>query len=63
VDSENSQSVTIQNSNINGNVKLEDDGSVTITNNVIDGDLEIKGTTGSCTESDNTVDGNNSGCS
>ena len=62
MDSENSQSVTIQNSNINGNVKLDDDGNVTITNNVIDGDLEIEGTTGSCSESGNNVDGNNSGC-
>jgi len=53
--------LTITNSNINGNIYSENDGDVKITGNTVNGNLEISGSS-SCTESSNNVNGNNSGC-
>jgi len=55
-------SLTVTGSNIIGDIKSEINNDVTVTNNSVNGNIEIKDTTGSCSESGNTVNGNNSGC-
>ena len=53
------QSVTITGSSVNGKVEVINSENVSITGNPnINGDLTIDGTTISCTESGNTVNGN-----
>lgn len=63
---ENVGTVTIQFFNnlsaIKGDVKVNHSGEVTITDNVIGDDLNIKGTTGSCTEQNNSVSGKLDSC-
>jgi len=54
--------LTITGSNINGNIYSENDGDVTIIGNTVNGNIEIINPTVNCSESDNSVNGNNSGC-
>jgi len=62
IQTNNIDALTIINSILNGNIHSDNDGTVTITNNInINGNLEII-SPASCTESNNTVNGNNSGC-
>ena len=49
-------------SKIQGDVRVTNNADVTITGNTIEGKLDIKGTSGSCTESGNTVTGTVNGC-
>jgi len=62
VETKNIDIVTIIDSIIDGNIKSEDDGTVTMTGNTVNGNLEIFSPTVICSESDNDVNGNNSGC-
>ena len=62
VEIKNMQTVEISQFVVNGDVKMEHSGTVTVTDNVIGGDLKIKGTTGTCTEQNNTVSGKLNSC-
>ena len=63
---ENAQSVVIQSfanlSSLQGDVKVSHSGDVTVTDNVIGGNLQIKGTSGSCTQQNNSVTGKVDSC-
>jgi len=54
--------LTVTDSNINGNIYSENDGDVRITGNTVNGNIEIINPAGSCYESGNDVNGNNSSC-
>jgi len=62
IETKDLDSLTVTRNNVNGNIKSENDGNVTITSNTVNDNIEIINPTGSCSESDNTVNGNNSGC-
>jgi len=62
VDVKNGGSLDMDDGNVSGNVKVTDGNEVKIENSDINGDLTIEAFSGSCNESDNTVNGNNSGC-
>lgn len=49
-------------SKIVGDVKIEHSSNVTVADNVIGGNLKINGTTGSCTQQNNSVSGKLSSC-
>jgi len=57
-----SDPVSITNSDINGNIEVTDSQNVTVTGNIVNGNITIEGTTGSCTDSPNSVNGNTDGC-
>lgn len=63
---ENVSAVSIQSfnnlSSIHGDIKVEHSGDVTVTDNVIGGDLKIKGTTGLCSEQNNSISGKVDSC-
>ena len=54
--------LTVTGSNINGNIYSENDVDVRITGNTVNGNIEIINPAGSCYESGNDVNGNNSSC-
>jgi len=54
--------LTVTDSNINGNIYSENDGDVRITGNTVNGNIEIINPAGSCYDSGNDVNGNNSSC-
>jgi len=54
--------LTVTDSNINGNIYSENDGDVRITGNTVNGNIEIINPAGSCYESGNDINGNNSSC-
>lgn len=62
IESQNIDSVTIIDSIINGNINSDNDGVVIITGNTVNGSIDIINPTVSCSESGNSVNGNNSSC-
>ena len=60
---ERTQTVAIMQFTINGDVNIKHSTDVTVTDNVIGGDLKIKGTSGTCTENNNSVSGKVDSCS
>jgi len=62
IETNNIAALTIINSILNGNIYSDNDGTVIITDNIdINGNVEII-SPASCTESNNSVNGNNSHC-
>jgi len=62
IETQNVDSVTITGNTVNGNIKSDNDGDVTITGNTVNGNIEIINPSGTCSESNINVSGNNSGC-
>jgi len=62
VDINKAKSATIAGNTIYGNLDATKNKDLSITDNTVDGNLNIQNTSGSCSDSGNTVDGNFNGC-
>ena len=62
LDINKAKSATIAGNTIYGNLDATKNKDLSITDNTVDGNLNIQNTSGSCSDSGNTVDGNFNGC-
>ena len=58
----NGGTTNITNNNVTENLRARDNNHLTVTGNTVGGNLKITGTTGTCTDSGNTVAGTSMGC-